>query len=62
MRLPGQWRQNPVFVVLAGGFIVLISMGLRQSFGVFMQPLTCVLGIDRFTPRLDHNGFRDAET
>lgn len=34
-------------VVLAGGFIVLVSMGLRQSFGIFMQPLGCVLGIDR---------------
>jgi len=36
-----------VVVVLAGGVIVLISMGLRQSFGIFMQPLGCVLGIDR---------------
>ena len=40
-------RQNPLVVVLAGGFVVLISMGLRQSFGIFMQPLGCVLGIDR---------------
>ena len=39
--------QNPLVVVLAGGFVVLISMGLRQSFGIFMQPLGCVLGIDR---------------
>ena len=44
---PGNWRQNPLLVVVAGGFIVLISMGLRQSFGIFMQPLGCVLGIDR---------------
>jgi len=41
------WRQNPLVVVLAGGLVVLISMGLRQSFGIFMQPLGCVLGIDR---------------
>ena len=41
------WRQNALVVVLAGGFVVLISMGLRQSFGIFMQPLGCVLGIDR---------------
>lgn len=34
-------------VVLAGGCIILISMGLRQSFGIFMQPFGCVLGIDR---------------
>ena len=41
------WRQRPVVVVIAAGMIVLISMGLRQSFGIFMQPLGCVLGIDR---------------
>lgn len=41
------WRLGPLPVVVAGGLIVLISMGLRQSFGIFMQPLGCVLGIDR---------------
>ena len=41
------WRQSPVVVVLAGGLIVLIAMGLRQSFGIFMQPLGDALGIDR---------------
>ena len=41
------WRHSPLTIVLAGGVIVLISMGLRQSFGIFMQPLGCVLGIDR---------------
>lgn len=41
------WRQRPAVVVVAAGLIVLISMGLRQSFGIFMQPLGCVLGIDR---------------
>ncbi|MCB1800692.1 MAG: MFS transporter [Gammaproteobacteria bacterium] len=41
------WRSHPVSVVLAGGLVVLVSMGLRQSHGVFMQPLGCVLGIDR---------------
>jgi predicted MFS family arabinose efflux permease len=39
--------QRPAVVVLAAGVIVMLSMGLRQSFGVFMQPLGCVLGIDR---------------
>ena len=43
----GTWRQSPLLVVVAGGFIVLVSMGLRQSYGIFMQPLGCVLGIDR---------------
>lgn len=41
------WRSHPAFVVIAGGMVVLVSMGLRQSYGVFMQPLGCVLGIDR---------------
>ena len=41
------WRQHPAVVVLAGGLVVLISMGLRQAFGIFMQPVGCVLGIDR---------------
>ncbi|MCG6966831.1 MAG: MFS transporter [Chromatiaceae bacterium] len=46
---PAGWRQSPSLVVLASGLIVMISMGLRQSYGVFMQPLGCVLGIDRET-------------
>ena len=47
MSTPVSWRRRPVVVVVAAGLIVLISMGLRQSFGIFMQPLGCVLGIDR---------------
>jgi len=43
----GAWWQSPAVVVIAGGLVVLVSMGLRQSFGIFMQPLGCVLGIDR---------------
>ena len=43
----GSWRRSPLLVIAAGGTIILISMGLRQSFGIFMQPLGCVLGIDR---------------
>ena len=41
------WRRHPLAVILAGGLVVFISMGLRQSYGIFMQPLGCVLGIDR---------------
>lgn len=33
--------------MVVAGVVVMISMGLRQSFGIFMQPLGCVLGIDR---------------
>lgn len=41
------WHRHPAAVVIAGGLIVLVSTGLRQSYGIFMQPLGCVLGIDR---------------
>lgn len=34
-------------VVVAAGLIVFISMGLRQSFGIFLQPVSSTLGIDR---------------
>lgn len=40
-------RHEPAVVIVAGGIVVLISMGLRQSYGIFMQPIGCVLGIDR---------------
>lgn len=43
------WHRRPAAVVVAAGLIVLVSMGLRQSYGIFMQPLGCVLGIDRET-------------
>ena len=41
------WYHRPALVVVAAGFVVLVSMGLRQSFGIFMQPIACVLGLDR---------------
>ncbi len=47
MSKPVPWRRRPAVVVIAAGLVVLISMGLRQSYGIFMQPLGCVLGIDR---------------
>ena len=36
-----------LLVVLAGALIVAISMGTRQSFGLFLQPITGSLGIGR---------------
>ena len=42
-----QLRSQPVVVVVAAGLIVFISMGLRQSFGIFLQPVSSTLGIDR---------------
>ncbi|MDJ0739542.1 MAG: MFS transporter [Gammaproteobacteria bacterium] len=43
------WHRRPAAVIVAAGLIVLVSMGLRQSFGIFMQPIGCVLGVDRET-------------
>ncbi len=41
------WYRRSAVVIAAAGFVVLVSMGLRQSFGIFMQPIGCVLGLDR---------------
>jgi predicted MFS family arabinose efflux permease len=40
-------RFRALLVVVAGGLMVLLSMGIRQSFGVFLQPITGDLGIGR---------------
>jgi predicted MFS family arabinose efflux permease len=36
-------------VLWCGGVLVALSMGLRQSFGLLMEPLTTTLAIDRST-------------
>ncbi|MCB0115829.1 MAG: MFS transporter [Caldilineaceae bacterium] len=36
-----------LLVIFAGALIVAISMGTRQSFGLFLQPVTATLGIGR---------------
>lgn len=36
-------------MILAGAVIVTLSMGVRQSFGLFLQPLGLDLGVDRQT-------------
>lgn len=40
-------RSKAVVVIACGAFMVLLSMGIRQSFGVFLQPITGDLGIGR---------------
>ena len=41
---------NRVWImILAGATIVTLSMGVRQSFGLFLQPLGMELGVDRQT-------------
>jgi len=40
------WR-SPLFVLIAAAFIVLTAFGIRQSFGLFMRPITLDLGWGR---------------
>ena len=38
---------SPIFVLLVAALIVFISLGIRQSFGLFMRPITMDLGWGR---------------
>lgn len=40
-------RRNVILVIIAGGLIVSLSMGIRQTFGLFLAPVTGELGIGR---------------
>lgn len=42
------WR-SPIFVLFAAAMIVFTSFGVRQSFGLFMRPITMDLGWGRET-------------
>jgi len=44
----GNWR-TPGVVLLCGGVILTLSMGTRQGFGLFLQPMTFDLGWSRET-------------
>ena len=39
--------QRPVFVLLCGALIVFISLGVRNSFGLFMRPISMDMGWGR---------------
>lgn len=41
------YRSKAVLIIVCGALMVLLSMGIRQSFGVFLQPITGDLGISR---------------
>ncbi len=40
------WRM-PVVVLLCGGGVLALSMGIRQTFGLFLEPMTLALDIGR---------------
>ena len=41
--------KRPALVILLGGLTVAIAMGARQSFGLFLQPITATLSTGRET-------------
>jgi MFS family permease len=41
-----RWR-TPAVVLLCGGLILLLALGTRQSFGLFLRPMTLDLGYGR---------------
>ena len=43
---PAIW-QRPVFVLLCGVLIVFTSLGIRNSFGLFMRPVSVDMGWGR---------------
>lgn len=44
----GNWR-TPAVVLLCAGIIVILGMGTRESFGLFLKPMTIDLGWSRET-------------
>jgi predicted MFS family arabinose efflux permease len=42
-------KRNTFIVIACGALMVFISMGTRQSFGLFLQPITLDLGVGRET-------------
>ena len=41
------FRRNTVLVIIAGAVIISLSMGVRQTFGLFLEPITTALSIGR---------------
>jgi predicted MFS family arabinose efflux permease len=44
---PSAWSRDVLLAIACAGFLVTISMGVRQSFGLFMTPVGGDLGIGR---------------
>ncbi len=42
------WR-TPVMVLVCGGLTLAVAMGLRQSFGIFLSPMSSEFGWGRET-------------
>mgnify|MGYP006431734299 FL=1 len=44
---PNAFWRSPVFVLIAAAMIVFMSFGIRQSFGLFMRPVSVDMGWER---------------
>ncbi|NIR58638.1 MAG: MFS transporter, partial [Gammaproteobacteria bacterium] len=40
------WR-NPVLILVCASIVLILSFGIRTSFGVFLAPVTTDLGLGR---------------
>jgi len=49
MNINQNFKKNTFFVIACGAAMVFISMGTRQSLGLFLQPITLDLGLGRET-------------
>lgn len=45
--LTSAWSRDVLLAIVCAGFIVTVSMGVRQSFGLFMTPIGGELGVGR---------------
>jgi MFS family permease len=46
--VPASWR-TPATVLVCGGLILMLALGMRQSFGLFLRPMSMDLGWGRET-------------
>jgi cyanate permease len=41
------WIKTPVVIITAGAIVLGFNMGIRQTFGLFLEPMTLDLGMSR---------------
>ncbi len=47
-----RWR-NPVLILVCASIVLILSFGIRTSFGIFLAPMTTDLGLGRQSSALD---------
>ena len=47
MKIPIDQKLIPIFVIIGGGALLLISFGIRHSFGLYLLPITSYLNTGR---------------